>query len=90
MEYVDFTHSSRKAWQTINKLTSRSTTHSRCPVTANAIASQLLNNGRFPDADRDFARWTSREVTSLSRAATADANLSSDFTVEELEVPSKS
>ena len=69
--------------------TGRSTTHSRCPVTANAIASQLLNNGRFPDADRDFARWTSREVTSLSRAATADANLSSDFTVEELEAAIK-
>ena len=89
VESVDFTHSSRKAWQTINKLTSRSTTHSRCPVTANAIASQLLNNGRFPDADRDFARWTSREVTSLSRAATADTNLSSDFTVEELEAAIK-
>ena len=89
VESVDFTHSSRKAWQTINKLTGRSTTHSRCPVTANAIASQLLNNGRFPDADRDFARWTSREVTSLSRAATADTNLSSDFTVEELEAAIK-
>ena len=89
VESVDFTHSSRKAWQTINKLTGRSTTHSRCPVTANAIASQLLNNGRFPDADRDFARWTSREVTSLSRAATADANMSSDFTVEELEAAIK-
>ena len=64
--------------------------HFKCPVskavTANAIASQLVNNGRFPDADRDSARWTSREVTSLSRAATADADLSSDFTVEELEV----
>ena len=89
MESVDFTHSSRKAWQPINKLTDRSTTHSRCPVTANAIASQLLNNGHFPDAGRDFARWTSREVTSLSRAATADANLSSDFTVEELEAAIK-
>ena len=85
VEYVDFTHSSRKAWQTINKLTGRNTTHSRCPVTANAIASQLLDNGRFPDADRDFARWTSREVTSLSIAATADANLSSEYTVDELE-----
>ena len=48
-----------------------------------------LNNGRFPDADRDFARWTSREVTSLSRAATADVNLSSDVTVEELEAAIK-
>ena len=89
VESVDFTHSCRKAWQTINKLTGRSMTHSRCPVNANAIASQLLNNGRFPDADRDFARWTSREVTSLSRAATADANMSSDFTVEELEAAIK-
>ena len=88
VESVDFTHSSRKAWQTINKLTGMSRTHSRCPVTATAIASQLLNNGRFPDADRDFARWTSREVTSLS-GATADANLSSDFTVEELEAAIK-
>ena len=86
MESVDFTYSSRKAaWQTIHKLTGRSTMHSRCPVTANAIASQVLNNGRFPDAERDFAPWTSPEVTSLSRAVTADANLSCDFTVEELE-----
>ena len=54
VESVDFTHSSRKAWQTINKQTSRNTTHCRCPVAVNAIASQLLNNGRFPDADRDF------------------------------------
>ena len=89
MDSVDFTHSSRKAWQTINKMTGRSTTHYRCPVTANAIASQLLNDGRFPDADRYFARWTSREGTSLPRAATADANLSSDFTVEELEAAIK-
>ena len=91
VESVDFTHSSHKAWQTINKLTGRSTTQSRCPVTANAIASasQLLNNGHFPDAERDFAGGTSREVTSLSRAATADANMSSDFTVEELEAAIK-
>ena len=33
VESVDFTHSSRNAWQTINKLTGRSTTHSKCPVT---------------------------------------------------------
>ena len=91
VESVDFTHSSHKAWQTINKLIGRSSTQSRCPVTANAIASasQLLNNGRFPDAERDFAGGTSREVTSLSRAATADANMSSDFTVEELEAAIK-
>ena len=45
VESVDFTHSSRKAWQTINK----------------------------HDALYVFAHWTSREVTSLSKPATADA-----------------
>ncbi|KAJ8353386.1 hypothetical protein SKAU_G00209530 [Synaphobranchus kaupii] len=80
IESVDFTHSSRKAWQTINQL---NTTPRRCPVTADAFASQLLKNGRFPDADKNFARLTSHEV-SLSRAASADANLSGDFTAAEL------
>ena len=45
--------------------------------------SSFLNNGRFPNADILYlASWTSREVTSLSRVATADANQSCDFTVE--------
>ena len=84
VESIDFTHSSRKAWQTINQLTGRNTKPSRCPVTANAIASQLLKNGRFPDADKEFARLTSHKVSSLSRAASADANLSADLTAAEL------
>ena len=85
VKYVVFTHPSREAWQTINKLTGRSTAHSRCPITANAIASQLLNNGFVPDADRNFARWTSPVVTSLARSATDDTNLPCDFTPEEIE-----
>ena len=36
---IDFSHSSRKAWRTINKLTGRSGRSSRlCPVSANSIA----------------------------------------------------
>ena len=80
VESIDFNHSSRKAWQTIKLLSGRKATPSRCPVTADAIASQLLKNGRFPDADKNFTRLTSCEVSSLSRAASADANLSGDFT----------
>jgi len=42
----DFSHSSRKAWRTINKLTGRPGRSSRlCPVSANSIASQLVKNG---------------------------------------------
>ena len=84
VESIDFTHSSRKAWQTINQLSGRSTPPPKCPVTANAIAAQLLKNGRFPDADKEFARSTSHEVSSLSRAASVNANLSGDFTPAEL------
>ena len=81
---IDFTHSSRKVWQTINQLSGRSITSPKCPVTANAIAAQLLKNGRFPDADKEFARSTSHEVSSLSTAASVNANLSRDFTPDEL------
>ncbi|KAM3864710.1 putative RNA-directed DNA polymerase from transposon X-element [Diretmus argenteus] len=84
VESIDFTHSSRKAWRTINQLTGRNTTAHSCPVTANAIASQLLKNGRFPDADKDFARLTSCEVSCISRATSVDSNLSGVYTTEEL------
>ena len=84
VESIDFTHSSRKAWQTINQLTGRNTTPTSCPVTADAIASQLLKNGRFPDADKDFARRTSREVSCISGAPSVDCNISGDFTADEL------
>jgi len=43
---IDFLHSSRKAWRTINKLTGRSgRSFHQCPVSANSIASQLVKNG---------------------------------------------
>ena len=47
---IDFTHSSRKAWKTFNRLTGRSSRPTQCPVTANSIAKQLLANGRFKDS----------------------------------------
>ena len=45
---IDFTHSSRKAWHTINHLTGKTESKpDKCSVSANAIATQLLQNGRF-------------------------------------------
>ncbi|CAM4567709.1 unnamed protein product [Leuciscus chuanchicus] len=66
IQSIDFTHSSRKAWRTINQLTGRTPSTSRCPITANAIASQLLKNSCFPDADKNFARTTSHQSVRTS------------------------
>ena len=84
VESIDFTHSSRKAWQIINQLTGRKTTPPKCPVTANAIAAQLLKNCQFQGADKNFARFTLQEVSSLSRAPSVDVDMSGDFTPAEL------
>ena len=50
---IDFSHSSRKAWSTLNNLTGRSRHSPRhCPVSADAIASQLVRNRRYKVVDR--------------------------------------
>ena len=79
VDSVDFTYSSHKAWQVINKLSGRVSTRytSWCPVTAYAIASQLLKNSRFMDA-------TCRVVSLPSMVDGVNINFSYYFTIEEL------
>ena len=61
---IDFADSSRKAWQTLNRRTGRSTLQTgKCPVTANSIAAQLVQNGRLPNHDREFTRQVYRRNT---------------------------
>ena len=50
---IDFSHCSQKAWSILNNLTGRSR-HSphHCPVSADAIASQLVRNGKYKTVDR--------------------------------------
>ena len=50
---IDFSHSSRKAWSMLSNLTGRSRDSPRhCPVTADAIASQLVRNEKYEAVDR--------------------------------------
>ena len=76
---IDFSHSSRKAWSILNNLTGRSRHSPRhCPVSADAIASQLVKNGKYEAVDRKSSRLVSQEVSDLWRATTPDAVKISD------------
>ena len=78
---IDFLHSSRKAWSILNNLTGRLRHSPRhCPVSANAIASQLVRNGKYEAVDRKSCRLVSQEVSDLWRAITPDpVNISDNF-----------
>ena len=78
---IDFSHSSRKAWSILNNLTGRSRHSPRyCPVSADAIASQLVRNGKYEAVDRKSSRLVFQEVSDLWRATTPDAvNISDKF-----------
>ena len=52
-------------------------------MSANAIASQLLQNGRFTNPDRDFSKQVGKEVAELWKVS-KDVNMLIQFTTEEL------
>ena len=81
----DFSHSSRKAWSILNNLTSRSRHSPRhCPVSADAIASQLVRNGKYEAVDCKSSQLVFQEVSDLWRATTPDAvNISDNFSQRE-------
>ena len=55
-----------------------------CLVSANAIASQLVRNGKYKTVDRKSSRLVSQEVSDLWRATTPDAvNISDNFSQRE-------
>ena len=82
---IDFSHSSRKAWSILNNLTGRSRHSPRhCSVSANAIACQLVRNGKYEAVDRKSSRLVFQEVSDLWRDPTPDAvNISDNFSQRE-------
>ena len=84
-QFIDFLHSSRKAWSILNNLTGRSRHSPRhCAVSANAIASQLIRNGRYEGIERKSSRLVSQEVPDLWRATpTSPVNISESFISQE-------
>ena len=53
-------------------------------MSARAIASQLLQNGRFTNLDRNFSGKVGKEVAELWKIDSKDVNMSTPFTTEEL------
>ena len=85
VQTIDFSHSSRKAWSILNNLTGRSRRSPRhCAVSANAIASVLVNNGKYEDIDRKSSRLVFQEVSDLRKASSTSAvNVCGSFTPSE-------
>ena len=78
IESTDFTHSSRKAWKTINKLTKDYTEpQQQCKVTANQVAHQLLLNGK-----ENKLHVPRREK--MPRQTVTESKLTSPFLMEDL------
>jgi len=78
---IDFSHSSRKAWRTINKLTGRSGLSSRvCPVSSNTIASQLVKNGAHKTNYRKPTRLVNIQLSDLWKIPTPEGlNISEPY-----------
>ena len=66
VQNIDFSHSSQKAWSILNNHTGRSRHSPRhCPVSADAITSQLVRNGKYKAVDRkhlDLSIKRKREI----------------------------
>jgi len=45
---IDFTHSSSKAWKTMNSLTGKTSAKKACPISPNLIADQVIKTESFP------------------------------------------
>ena len=82
---IDFSHSSRKAWSILNNLTGRSRHSPRhCLISVDAIAPQLVRNGKYEAVDCKSSRLVSQEVSDLWRTTTPDAvNISDNFSQRE-------
>ena len=84
---IDFTHSSRKAWQAVNRLTGRNSKKiTTCPLHPNVLARRLVANGKFANPDKKFSREVRNESALISNRLTSPehAHLNEDFSTEEL------
>ena len=73
VQNINFSYYSRKAWNNFNSLTGRLRHSPRhCPVSANAMASQLVGNGKYKTVDYKSPQLVSQEMSDFWKATTPD------------------
>ena len=79
VNFIDFSHSSRKAWRTINNLTGRSGPSFRqCIVSVKSIASQLVKNGAHWARHCKSTRLDNKELSNQRKIPTPEGQSISD------------
>jgi len=83
---IDFLHSSRKVWRTVNKLTGRfGRFFHQCPISANSIAPQLVKNGAEETRDCKSTRLVNKQLSDLWKIPTPEGHsISEPFRPKEL------
>ena len=81
VQSIDFSHYCQKPWSILNNFTGSSRHSPRhCLISADAIASQLVRNGRYEAVDRKSSQLVSQDVSDIWRATTLDpVNISDIF-----------
>ena len=83
---INFTHSSRRAWNSINRLTGKSSTKRNCPISLNIIAKQPVENGMYPVSNKTLKREVLQESSNLRSRNTLPEHehLNMNFSVQEV------
>ena len=85
VESIDTIRSSRRAWSAINKLTGRkNVSPNPNSISPNAVASCLLNNGKFKNLNRQFTREVNGQLKEEWNSPSADQNLCEQFMDDEI------
>ena len=86
MESINFTHSSREVWSTINRITGRkksSTKQANAPR-ASEVATAFVNNGKFKNHDKAFTRKVQERLREQRQKPSVDNQLCQAFTPAEM------
>ena len=82
---IDMKHSSRVAWQTINRLTGRNKKMQNSnDIKAKDMAKCLINNNKTAGINHEFTYCMNREIKQLWNSLSADSHLCNDFSTKEL------